>query len=63
MKKLEFTTIYSFIHCLVDFSTATLIAGILTPTLIGTHILAISILIYNIFMGVHGAFLTPKTAW
>lgn len=49
MKKLEFTTIYSFIHCLVDFSTATLIAGILTPTLIGLHILAISILIYNIF--------------
>lgn len=49
MKKLSIVGIYSIIHCIVDMSCAMLIAGILTPTITGTHNLMVSIILYNFF--------------
>ena len=49
MKKFSIVGIYSIIHFVVDMACAILISGILTPTLIETNNLIVSIFLYNFF--------------
>jgi len=49
MSKKVIVGIYSLIHCIVDFSCATLIIGILSTNVKNTEILPIGIFFYNLF--------------